>query len=135
MDISSGATMAVKLSRKYDFVSRNSRKEERLIDYYFWSLEDLRTRLAFVCERQQKEIGCVVGEGGDYRGNATRGETGDECVPWDSPELSFVLDEENIANLGPLEGNNFCRNPGNQRSLIYYQSTGELNNYFFRFRW
>lgn len=107
------APLGIKLSRRFDFVARNrGSREERLVDYYFWQLEDLRTRLAFVCERGQKDIGCVAGDGRGYRGNATRGESGDECVPWDTPELAFVLDEADIANLGDLEGNNYCRNPG-----------------------
>ncbi len=107
-----GGTLGVKLSRRFDFASGHGRREQRLVDYYFWSLEDLRQRLAFVCERPQKDIGCVRGDGADYAGAANRGETGDECVGWDSPQLSFVLDEDDIRNLGPLQGNNFCRNPG-----------------------
>ena len=99
------------MSRKYGFNTLTKRKE-RLIDYYFWSLEDMRTRLAFICERRQKEIGCIQGNGFGYQGNANRGESGDVCVQWNSPELSFVLDADKIPNLGPLDGNNFCRNPG-----------------------
>jgi hypothetical protein len=84
--------MAVKLSRSYDFVSGRSKREERLTDYYFWSLESLRTELPFVCERPQRDIGCLRNfKGSEYRGNANRGETGDPCMPWESPELSFVL--------------------------------------------
>ncbi len=84
--------MAVKMSRTHDFVRGRNRREQRLTDYYFWSLETLRTKLAFVCERPQKDIGCLGDEQGrEYRGTANRGETGDLCMPWNSPELSFVL--------------------------------------------
>ncbi len=43
--------------------------------------------------------------------NLSSGETGDVCLPWNSPQLSFVLDEEKVKNLGDLSDNNFCRNP------------------------
>ncbi len=114
--------MGVKLSRKYDFSSGRGRREHRLVDYYFWALSDLRERLAFVCERKQKDIGCVVDDGAAYAGSASRGETGDECVAWDSPHLTFVLDEDDIKNLGELEGNNYCRNPGEKtkNSLLFF---------------
>ena len=49
-------------------------------------------RLPSICEGPQKDIGCLETEQGtEYRGRANRGETGDLCKPWDSPELSFVL--------------------------------------------
>ncbi len=111
-EFDSGSTMAIKMSRKFDYVFRKNVREERLTDYYFWALADLRTELAFICERPQKDIGCTTGSGQDYMGSANRGESGDECVPWDSPALSFVLDEDKRPRLGPLKGNNFCRNPG-----------------------
>ena len=43
--------------------------------------------------------------------NISRGESGDVCLPWNSPQLSFILDDEKIKNLGDLTNNNFCRNP------------------------
>ncbi len=47
-------------------------KVERLTDYYFWMLEDFRTKLPFVCESRQKSIGCIVGNGETYKGFANR---------------------------------------------------------------
>ena len=40
-----------------------------------------------------------------------RGESGDICLQWTSPQLSFILDDEKVKNLGQLDNNNFCRNP------------------------
>ncbi len=69
-DTSSSSSLGIKLSRRFDFSSRGSSREERLVDYYFWALSDLRQRLAFVCERRQKNIGCLRAEtdGSDYDG-------------------------------------------------------------------
>ncbi len=100
--------MGISMRRKFEHVKPN-RKVERFTDYYFWALEDLRTRLPFICERPQKMIGCINGNGEDYRGHANIGESGDRCQPWDSPYLSMVLDDTKIKNLGPLPGNNYCR--------------------------
>lgn len=154
-------TKAVKLSRKFEFrTSSGSRRSQqqkktvdRLTDYYFWNLEDLQTKLAFVCERKQKDIGCIHGNGmkknvfvslvlhyfskkkirtffppgESYRGNANRGESGDACVMWDTPELSFVLDDDKIPNLGPLAENNFCRNPDGDSSPWCIAPNGEFD--------
>ncbi len=100
--------MGISITRKFEYVKPNKRLE-RLTDYYFWALEDLRTRLPFICERPQKDIGCINGKGEDYRGTANIGESGDRCQPWDSPYLRMVLDESKIQNLGDLQGNNYCR--------------------------
>ena len=52
----------------------------------------LTSRLPSICEGAQKDIGCLESEQGtEYMGRANRGETGDLCRPWNSPELSFVL--------------------------------------------
>jgi hypothetical protein len=98
------------MKRKFEYV-KGQKRVERLTDYYFWALEDLRAKLPFICERKQKAIGCIVGKGESYRGNANIGESGDHCQPWISPYLTMVLDEDKIANLGDLQGNTFCRNP------------------------
>ena len=65
--------------------------------------------------------------GESYHGTANRGESGDSCVPWDTPELSFVLDDDKIPNLGPLEGNNFCRNPDGDSSPWCIAPNGEFD--------
>ena len=87
-------------------------RQERLVDYYFWALEDLHERLPFICEKPQKDIGCYVGNGASYQGIANRGEAGDLCLNWTSPYLNLVLNEVQIANLGDLN-HNHCRNPDN----------------------
>ena len=46
-----------------------------------------------------------------FRGTAKRTVSGETCLPWKSPQLGFWFDEDQIENLGPLENNNFCRNP------------------------
>lgn len=121
-----GSSKAVKLSRKFEFVQKYKR-EERLTDYYFWALDDLRARLAFLCERKQTDIGCIEGKGESYRGHANIGESGDPCMPWDSPQLSFVLDPQLIPNLGPLNGNNFCRNPDGDSAPWCIAPNGEFD--------
>ena len=87
-------------------------RQERLVDYYFWALEDLHERLPFICEKPQKDIGCYEGNGASYQGIANRGEAGDLCLNWTSPYLNSVLNEAQIANLGDLN-HNHCRNPDN----------------------
>jgi len=54
-------------------------------------LETFDNKLPFVCEGKQNEIGCLKGRGDDYTGRANRGESGDTCLPWDSPQLTFIL--------------------------------------------
>ena len=121
--------MGVKMGRSHLFVSHGrNRREQRMTDYYFWGLELLRTRLPSICEGPQRDIGCLETERGtEYRGRANRGETGDLCRPWNSPELSFVLDEDKIANLGPLESNNFCRNPDGDTAPWCIAPNGEFD--------
>ena len=54
----------------------------------------------------------ILGNGETYAGTANKGESGVTCQVWkDSPYLSFVLDQEKIANLGSAINNNYCRNP------------------------
>ena len=54
----------------------------------------------------------IVGNGETYNGSANKGESGTECQIWkDSPYLSFVLDQDKIANLGDALNGNYCRNP------------------------
>ena len=100
--------MGITMQRKFKFV-RHNKSYEKLIDYYFWALEDLNKKLPFICERSQKNIGCIDGNGESYTGNANRGESGDLCQPWSSPNLSQILHSNQIQNLGDLTNNNFCR--------------------------
>ena len=54
----------------------------------------------------------ILGNGETYNGSANKGESGTECQIWkDSPYLSFVLDQDKIANLGDALNGNYCRNP------------------------
>ena len=104
--------MGIALKRKFNFNQYPGQRQERLVDYYFWALEDLHERLPFICERPQKDIGCYEGNGASYQGIANRGEAGDLCLNWTSPYLNMVLNEAQIANLGDLN-HNHCRNPDN----------------------
>ena len=54
------------------------------------------------------------GSGADYSGPASRTKTGAQCTKWDSPEVGEWFTEEQLAKLGPLEGNNKCRNPDDE---------------------
>lgn len=39
------------------------RSKPQFTDYYFWSLEQFSTKLSFICEGKQADIGCIeVGE-------------------------------------------------------------------------
>ena len=43
---------------------------------------------------------------------AKRTRYGDTCLAWDTPEIGFWFDSDQIRHLGPLtKENRFCRNP------------------------
>jgi hypothetical protein len=47
-----------------------------------------------------------------FRGTAKRTRYGDSCLSWDTPEIGFWFDADQIRHLGPLtKENRFCRNP------------------------
>ena len=47
-----------------------------------------------------------------FRGLAKRTRYGDSCLAWDTPEIGFWFDSEQIRSLGPLtKDNRYCRNP------------------------
>jgi hypothetical protein len=48
-------------------VQKYNKKEDKLTDYYFWTLENFDRKLTYICERPQLDIGCIEGEGADYR--------------------------------------------------------------------
>ncbi len=98
-----------------------------MVDYYFWALEDLQTRLPFICERRIKDIGCIDGNGQGYNGDANRGESGDLCLPWNSPFATMVLDPQNIKQLGPDLSHNNCRNPDGDVSPWCIAPNGEFD--------
>ena len=106
---------------------------KQLTDYYFWELDQFSAELPYICERHQTDIGCIEvhtttkaqlrtrevrhilqGSGADYSGPASRTKTGAQCTKWDSPEIGEWFTEEQLAKLGPLEGNNMCRNPDDE---------------------
>ena len=121
--------MAIKLSRSFPFKqSRKKKKNKEFTDYYFWALEEFSTKLPFICERRQLDIGCAVGEGEDYRGEASRTRYGDQCQKWDSPEVGLWFDKEQISKLGPIEGNNKCRNPDGEAAPWCLTGNGEYEN-------
>ena len=35
------------------------RSKPQFTDYYFWSLEQFSTKLSFICEGKQADIGCI----------------------------------------------------------------------------
>jgi len=121
---------AIKLSRTFPFGQSRKKKKnkQQFTDYYFWALEDFSTKLPFICERRQLDIGCTEGDGEDYMGDASRTRYGDECQKWDSPEVGLWFDNEQISKLGPLEGNNKCRNPDGESAPWCLTGNGEYEN-------
>ena len=56
--------LGISMKRKFDFVKSRQNTQvtvERFIDYYFWGLQNLQSKLPFLCERTKKDIGCVQG--------------------------------------------------------------------------
>ena len=56
--------LGISMKRKFDFVKSRQNTQvtvERFIDYYFWGLQNLQSKLPFLCERTKKDIGCVEG--------------------------------------------------------------------------
>ena len=81
-------------------------------DYYFWKSNNLSMALPFICEAPFKEIGCLE-HGVDYQGNASRSKNGDECLPWNSPDLTPMFTDQSNWN------NNYCRNPDGLEEMPY----------------
>ena len=109
-EIKDNFAYGIKMSRKYP-IRKGQRKKDQLTDYYFWNLDSFDTKLSYICERPMNNIGCVEGNGETYRGMAERTYSGAFCKPWQSPEIGFWFDEEQIQKLGPLANNKYCRNP------------------------
>jgi hypothetical protein len=72
-----------------------------------------------------QDVGCIRGNGYDYAGSANRGESGAECLPWDSPHLDFVLDRPTIDAL--KASGNRCRNPDNDTAPWCVVASGEFD--------
>ena len=109
--------MGINLGRKFQKVLYNpgTIRKNVLTDYYFWSLEQLKTSLPFICEGPQKNIGCTCEEK-PYLGNANRTVSGIgvPCVPWKNHFVSNILSQEELETLKLDEHDdafNHCRNP------------------------
>ena len=109
-EIKDNFAYGIKMSRQFPLRTGTAKKNQ-LTDYYFWNLESFDTKLSYICERPQIDIGCMEGEGLEYYGNARRTQSGEFCKSWQSPEIGFWFDQAEIQKLGPLQNNNFCRNP------------------------
>ena len=109
-EIKDNFAYGIKMSRQFPLRKGQSKKEQ-VTDYYFWNLDSFDTKLSYICERPQNDIGCIIEEGEDYRGQARRSVSGEFCKNWNSPQIGFWFDSEEIKKLGPLDNNNFCRNP------------------------
>ena len=72
----------------------------------------------------QQKLNPPQGSGSDYSGPASRTKTGTQCTKWDSPEVGEWFTEEQLAKLGPLEGNNKCRNPDDESELWCFIGEG-----------
>ena len=103
--IPGGIQSGIALKRKFD---------DRLTDYYFWSLTPVNTTLPYMCERPQmrSEVGCFVGNGDSYNGQARRTESGTQCLFWNSTDVRRFLSQEEVDKLGSDYETNMCRNPG-----------------------
>ena len=117
----------IKMSREYPF-RKGLNKKKQLTDYYFWNLDSFGSKLSYVCERPSINIGCVEENGESYRGQATRTFSGAFCKPWQSPEIGFWFDQEQIQKLGPLENNNYCRNPDDAQAPWCLIKEGEYED-------
>lgn len=58
-----------------------------------------------------KEHTCYTGNGQEYRGTASRTDTGVECGPWSLQVFYRTADYPEV-----IGGHNFCRNPGGRES-------------------
>ncbi len=64
----------------------------RTPDYYYWAGLALTANASFVCETPQENVGCLREPGGaDYNGTASRGESGRQCLRWDTPGLQEIF--------------------------------------------
>lgn len=59
----------------------------------------------------ETEHTCYTGNGQEYRGTASRTETGIECGPWSLQVFYRTADYPEV-----IGGHNFCRNPGGRES-------------------
>ena len=58
--------------------------------YFFWHSDSLEKENLYICELPQIEIGCIHDVGAEYVGQASRGESGAECLRWDTPGLPDI---------------------------------------------
>ena len=78
--------------------------------YYFWKYEDLSTSLPFICQAPSQNIGCLKA-GERYEGSASQTAFGDTCLPWNTPGLQILFEEQNTWN------HNYCRNDGGETPI------------------
>ena len=78
--------------------------------YYFWNYEDLNSPLPFICQVALKDIGCIK-PGEQYEGSASQTAFGDTCLPWNTPGLQVLFEEQNTWN------HNYCRNDAGETPI------------------
>ncbi|CAG0882026.1 unnamed protein product [Cyprideis torosa] len=80
------------------------------VGYFYWMLARCEQRLPFICKMEQRDVGCIEGNGQSYRGNASITQSGHQCLSWDDPGVKEILGRSAQRDLG-ISGNAFCRNP------------------------
>jgi len=80
--------------------------------YYFWKYEDLSTSLPFICQAPSQNIGCLQA-GERYEGSASQTAFGDTCLPWSTPGLPVLFEDQRNWN------HNYCRNDGGETPICY----------------
>ena len=72
---------------------------------FIWKYEDLSTSLPFICQAPSQNIGCLK-SGVRYEGSASQTANGDACLPWNTPGLPELFEDQRNWN------HNYCRNSG-----------------------
>ncbi|XP_076317919.1 neurotrypsin-like isoform X2 [Tachypleus tridentatus] len=81
------------------------------MEYFFWNSQDCDAKLPYICEKPQKNIGCIHGKGLNYKGKANVTEHRSACMRWDNPEIWDIVLSMMLQGKEDLKGHNFCRNP------------------------
>ena len=78
-------------------------KECATVPYFFWTLESCNEGGVALCKKSQRDIGCQVANGVDYKGTANVSKTGQPCLAWNDPRIRHIQVQNARAAVAALD--------------------------------